>query len=294
MSRSLRSVTVLLVTLAALLPRGASAATRYIDEVFDAVTVETDIVYGHAVNDKGVDEILKLDIYEPAGDTAAARPLFVWAHGGSGVYGDKGEGTERDFATSFAKRGWVVASINYRLMSLFLGGSHDFLDAIGPNSYSNLRSASNDMQAAIRWFRANAAARRIDPDAIAAAGHSYGGGMAAYVNFDPEYTGDNASNPGYASNVKATFIHASFILEPSSINAGDPPVLMAHALDDSDLTYFGGTATTCTPTRAVGNECVQLVFTDGGHGMGKHRRQVMENAAAFLCARVVPGCDAAE
>lgn len=273
-------------------PSSAHEPERYLEEVFVEVDVTSDIAYGAAVNDTGEMQTLLLDLYEPVGDPLQARPVIVWAHGGSGVGGDKADGMDVQIATMFARRGWVVASINYRLMSQFAPeGSpvdHDFLRAIGPRSYDNLREAQHDMQAAVRWFRANAAELRIDPNAIAAAGHSYGGGMAGYVNFAPDDPGDSG-NPGYPSHVSATFIHSSSMLEPSTIGPGEPPIVMIHALDDADQTYYLGTSTTCTPTRAMGNECEQHVFQTGGHGMTKHRPLVVDIAATFLCQRAVAG-----
>jgi dienelactone hydrolase len=273
-------------------PGHAHQADRYVDVVFSHVSVTPDIAYGAAVNDTNQLQTLSLDLYQPVGDPLRARPVIVWAHGGSGVGGDKANAIDREISAMFARRGWVVASINYRLMSRATPGDapvdHDFLDAIGPRLYDNLREAQHDMQAAVRWFRANAASLRIDPGSIAAAGHSYGGGMAGYVNFAPDDPGESG-NPGFPSDVRATFIHSSSLLEPSEIGPGEPPIVMIHALDDADQTYYLGNVMTCTPTRAVGNECEQHVFQTGGHQMAKHRPLVVDIAATFLCQRAVAG-----
>lgn len=288
---SILAISFVAVALAGTVGHGSIEPQRYLEEVFDAVDITTDIAYGQAVNDQGELQVLDLDLYEPSGDTLTARPALVWAHGGSGVGGDKAGNMDVEISTMFAKRGWVVASINYRLMTPLYNGPyiHDFVSALGLGVYSNLKDAQHDMQAAVRWLRANAAALRLAPDDVAISGHSYGGGVAAYANFNPDDPGDSG-NPGYPSDVRAAFIHSSTILEPTTIGPGEPPVVMAHAMDDSDQTYYLGTVLTCFPTRIMGNICEQHVWQDGGHGLGKHRAAVVDAAAWFLCRHAVTGC----
>src|SRR6266487_3583451 len=54
-------------------PSGA-APLRYRDEVFSNYTVTSDLQYGSAPGLDGSPVALKLDMYEPANDRAAARP----------------------------------------------------------------------------------------------------------------------------------------------------------------------------------------------------------------------------
>ena len=65
---------------------------RYRDQVFSAVTTTPDITYGTAPDDNGNQVALKLDLYQPTGDTAAKRPAVVWVHGGGFTSGDKSSG----------------------------------------------------------------------------------------------------------------------------------------------------------------------------------------------------------
>ena len=77
--------------------------------------------YGNNINYAGFAEDLMLDVYEPNGDTLANgdsvtdRPLVLLAHGGSFIGGSKTGSDVVPLAESFAKMGYVVASINYRL-----------------------------------------------------------------------------------------------------------------------------------------------------------------------------------
>lgn len=102
----------------------------------------------------------KLDIYLPeTGD--GPFPVVMAIHGGSFTAGDK-----RDFQVApmlaALDRGYAVVSINYRLTG----------EALFP-------AQINDVKAAIRWVRANAAKYDLRPDRIALWGDSAGGNLAS-------------------------------------------------------------------------------------------------------------------
>ena len=90
------------------------AQLPYTQELFD-YRVESDIVYGIAINYAGNPDTLRLDIYKPVSDNNLKRPMLVLVHGGAWVGGTKADGEVQSLAQLFAKRGYVVASINYRL-----------------------------------------------------------------------------------------------------------------------------------------------------------------------------------
>ena len=60
-------------------------------------------------------QTLKLDVYQPHGDTVTKRPAIVWVHGGGFKTGTKTSGEIVDQANEFAKRGYLNVSIDYRL-----------------------------------------------------------------------------------------------------------------------------------------------------------------------------------
>ncbi len=104
----------------------AQDGARYQDEIFDEVSVTSDVLY--AVNLsilRGVPEIdsLYLDVYEPAGDTMDNRPLILITHTGNFLppilngspFGTKTDSANVEFAKRLAKLGYVVASFEYRL-----------------------------------------------------------------------------------------------------------------------------------------------------------------------------------
>lgn len=104
---------------------------------------------------------LQLDLYRPKG---AAQPLraIVCIHGGGWFQGDRT--SMRPLAQALAARGFVTATISYRL-----SGEKRFPAQI------------EDCKAAVRWLRANAAKFGIDAKFIGVTGLSAGGHLAALL-----------------------------------------------------------------------------------------------------------------
>ena len=204
---------------------------RYRDQVFSAVTTTTDLTYGSAPGADGNPETLKLDLYQPSGDTAAKRPALVWVHGGGFTTGDKSSGRAR--ATFFARLGYVAVSINYRLLSPDGCGGNPNPTPVCQNA---ALEAQHDAQAAVRWLRANAATYRIDPDRIAMAGASAGAVtsvLAATHSEDPGSSG----NPGYPSNIRAAVSVSGGMPTNELIDAGDAPTLFIHGTEDNVVPF---------------------------------------------------------
>ena len=64
---------------------------------------------------------LFMDVYYLGDDTVSKRPLVILLHGGAFLFGDKGGSFMRHLAQHYATRGFVVASVNYRLGCSFVG-----------------------------------------------------------------------------------------------------------------------------------------------------------------------------
>lgn len=76
------------------------------------------IKYGTATNFAGGIDTLKMDLFLPKCDDpsqSSKRPLLVWIHGGAFLAGDKNDQSIQYLCKQFAKRGYVTASIDYRL-----------------------------------------------------------------------------------------------------------------------------------------------------------------------------------
>src|SRR5471030_2121948 len=77
---------------------------RYQSVVFDQVEVKHNVEFRTATNVKGESETLKLDVYQPAGDSERARPAVLWLHGGGLRPGsDKTQSYIVTMSTEFAK-----------------------------------------------------------------------------------------------------------------------------------------------------------------------------------------------
>ncbi len=92
-------------------------------------------------------------------DGVGPFPLLIFVHGGGWLQGSYADSSEFEGA---AARGFVYASVGYRLSQ----------KAIAP-------AQINDVKAAIRFLKANAAKYKIDKARIAIAGSSAGGHLAA-------------------------------------------------------------------------------------------------------------------
>ena len=102
----------------------------------------------------------KLDIYLPE-EGNGPFPVIISIHGGAFMFGDKADEQVNPMLEGL-KHGYAVVSINYRLSG----------EALFPKNI-------NDVKAAIRWVKANAATYKMNPDNIAVWGGSAGGNLAA-------------------------------------------------------------------------------------------------------------------
>jgi dipeptidyl aminopeptidase/acylaminoacyl peptidase len=248
---------------------------RYRDQVFSAVTTTNDITYGRAPLDDGTPVDLKLDLYQPTGDTAAKRPAVVWVHGGGFTMGDKSSG--RGKATFFAKLGYVAVSINYRLLSP---------DGCGGNPNPTLLcqhaalEAQHDAQAAVRWLRAHAATYKIDTSRIAMAGASAGAVtsvLAATHSEDPGTSG----NPGYPSNIRAAVSVSGGMPTNDLIDAGDAPTLFIHGTEDN-VVPFEWAVQNAAAMYNLGILTVLEPLDGAGHGLQADYGQLIDEQSDYF------------
>lgn len=221
---------------------------RYLNEIFDSLTLIQNVSYGNAINASGQSQNLKLDIYMPKNDTATNRPLIIWMHGGSFVSGSKDNPEIVPFAERFAKRGFVCASIQYRLG----------LDGFPPNQQIVLRSvirAVQDGKAAVRFFRANASTYQIDTTHIFFGGSSAGAISALHIGYLSSLSefqleadssliiglggleGGNDGSPGYSSKIHGVINLCGAIGDKLWIVPGDIPVASVHGDQDQTVPY---------------------------------------------------------
>ena len=106
-------------------------------------------------------------VYEDGDDGAAnagGRPCLVWMHGGAFIAGDLDMPEADWFSRELARRAAaVVVSVDYRLC----------------NDGVHYPVPHDDVVAAIRWARENAASLGIDPSRVSVGGASAGANLAA-------------------------------------------------------------------------------------------------------------------
>ncbi|RME92681.1 MAG: T9SS C-terminal target domain-containing protein [Bacteroidetes bacterium] len=101
------------------------AQTRYVDEIFTDVDVTYGEIYGANISvltGAPMASDLTMDVYTPAGDTQAERPVVIYFHTGTflpqyingQITGGKLDSTAVEICTRLAKRGYTAISATYR------------------------------------------------------------------------------------------------------------------------------------------------------------------------------------
>lgn len=248
---------------------------RYASDVYSNVNVTSDIVYGSNLSFSGATTSLTLDFYEPVADTATARPLIIWVHGGSFQFGSKTDVDVQELSNRFAKKGYACASINYRL---------GFFPVDSVNAIKAVLRATQDLKASIRYFyqdRATANLYKIDTTRIFIGGSSAGAIAALHVGYldkdceieDYINTANLAAlggmegtsgNPGYSTKVAGVINLCGALGRYSWLEAGDVPLVSVHGTADGTVKY----------NRGVVNPGVPIMYLDGS-------RMLLERSCAL-------------
>jgi hypothetical protein len=166
-----------------------SQDTRYVDEIFTDINIQSDVVYATNISPLtgGQDTIpLLMDIYTPLGDENTERPTVLYIHGGNFLppffnfraTGSKLDSTVVEVCTQLAKRGYTAVAVSYR-------------QGWAPTADQNVRAATflraiyrgiQDLRAGVRFLRKTAAEEGnpygVDSDRIVAWGQDHGGFIA--------------------------------------------------------------------------------------------------------------------
>lgn len=117
---------------------------------------------------------LQLDIYRPK-NLEKPAPLLIFIHGGGWSGGQRSDYLV--YLATFAKRGYVTATVSYRLLN----------DGPWP-------ACAEDITDAVQWFYNNGETYGYDPDRIAVIGGSAGGHLALLAAYEWEKTGGSINS----------------------------------------------------------------------------------------------------
>jgi acetyl esterase/lipase len=246
---------------------------RYLDVITDNIVTTKDVTFSTNIPTVKVTDLagnkianentfgqrivnLKMDIYRPAIDTVNNRPVIIFAFGGAFINGDKSNEGMVLLCREFAKRGYVTASMNYRL------GMNVTDQELSKRA---VYRALQDGRSAVRFFRKNAAAYGVDANKIFLSGQSSGALLAlhsVFIDKDSERPastrnyngrldlgglesiGDNKTYSNGAlvdGKANAVVAFAGALGETSYIEgASDVPTLYFHSTDDRIMPYNSG------------------------------------------------------
>lgn len=226
---------------------------RYRIKLFEVDKTEN-LPYGENVRFNGDTQTLTMNLFQPMGDTLAARPVIILAFGGSFTSGWKGSPDIDSLCRDFAEMGYVTASIDYRIGTTSTSDSIAMLQV--------MMRAMQDAKAAIRFFKKDYSTTnlyRADTNQIFMGGTSAGG----FIGLNVGYLKDNPNVPpppphvvaavdsvgglegfsgsqGYSSSIKGVINLCGAMADTSFILPGDPILVSVHGTSDDLVPYEYG------------------------------------------------------
>ncbi len=253
------------------------------------------VVYGAAADWQRINEELKFNVYYPKVtlDTLQVRPFVMLMHGGSFLTGSLDE--LNFFCREFAMRGYVAATIEYRVGWDYLPDCNGDTVTLANAVYR----AMQDCHAALRYFVANFQSYRIDTATMFIGGESAG----AYATVDLAFVSQQEINGLYpwcqpllgnlnasgntltnSFTVKGLFHNWGSIINLGFLTPGDAVPMVAFAGAQDTISHIdSGYYQNCSNypmdwgTRSIYNRLVSFgvcadltVKEDGGHGVYNH------------------------
>jgi len=228
---------------------------RYIS-AFDNVSVSEGHVYGSNIDAIGIETELDFDFYEAVGNGNTDRPLLIIAHGGFFLSGSNNGMDVVPLCEDFARMGYAVASISYRL-----GIDYANIFDLENELIKAVWRAVHDGRAAVRYFRQSVEEENnpwgIDSDRIFMGGISAGAFLAlhhAYVDEESEVPisidqtepgmgggldGDSG-NPGVSSDVAGIFNICGALKDTAWMETGNVSIVSVHGTNDGTVPYGTG------------------------------------------------------
>lgn len=267
---------------------------RYTSPIFTEVDSVMNVKFAESNPLTAHPNDLFMDIYMPAEgtDTLTNRPVIIWAFGGAFIGGSRDQ--MHFLARQSAKFGYVSASMDYRLLSVFPLPDSTIV-------MNTAVKASSDMKAAIRHFVMSADQGNefnIDPDQIYVGGISSGAitalmtGIVTDEDIDNDFlrslidnNGGIAGNTGseenrsYDYSVKGIVNLSGAVYKLDFLDATDPPIFSVHGDDDEVVPYVFGMPNVLIPiefnlygSKSIFDKCEEVglrndlvTINGGGH-----------------------------
>ncbi len=220
----------------------STTAQRFREPVFDALDSINAIAYGSAVNIKGSSETLLLDLIFPQGDTMQKRPLVVFIHGGGFQSNSRKGSYSALVCQGFAKRGFVTATIDYRLGIENQKSEADYANA--------LYRAQQDGRAAVRFLKKHAVEYGIDTNQVFLTGSSAGSKTAMAIAYMDEFELPDGidiqkwgplegieGSEGFSSKVHGVMNAWGAMIDFNWIKKGDAPLFNTSGTMDKTVAY---------------------------------------------------------
>lgn len=283
------------------------AQTRFIDNIFTNIDSTKNIQYCITTYASGTEDTLRLDYFEPSGDLMQNRPLVVVIHGGSFSDGTRNDFFCTEYEQIFSKKGYCVASIDYRtnLDILSIANSKKEL-------CTSMYNAVQDARSAVRFLKANAETYKIDTNHVFLCGYSAGAVTAIqyahmwtseFIDFldgDLQYIEllDIRNNLNVSASIDGYVSYAGAVFDTAWIQNGNVPFIAFHGTNDNVISYSSGSPFGIASFPAIyGSEPMHttadrlgitnklITYTDSTHTFVNSPlllQQSIDSAAAFL------------
>lgn len=243
------------------------------------VRVTDGVEYGRGSIESG-DMPLLLDLYEPIGDDSLQRPGLLIIHGGGFVRGSRKMEQLAMFAREFASRGYLVASMDYRLSGddpelksvsqKLLSANQAQMSEAMREAYRNAGlnhkapwAAFEDAIVALQWLRATAALN-VDPSRIAVLGSSAGAFTALNLGYRLNDVAPEIAPPAAVTSIWGQLEHN----DTNVLESGEPPLLLIHGTADKIVNFNSSLALYLGAQSA--NIPVEFVPLEGhGHSLNR-------------------------
>ncbi|MBU6325174.1 MAG: alpha/beta hydrolase, partial [Bacteroidetes bacterium] len=217
----------------------------------------------------GVDT-LKMDVYSPdtLRDPLTSRPAILFMHGGAWLLGNRADAGIQQKCVDWAKRGFVVASVSYRLGWNCKASDLPGVCVLCQGNYFDMNTAvyrgAQDAHTAMRWLVANSKRFRIDTSALFAGGESAGAFNALHMAYwSPAYAriafnggpykilgalDSSGWYPGLKFRIRGVINNCGAVLNDAKLYFPKTPVVSFHDAADCVVPYRADRVLNCCAT----------------------------------------------